>query len=340
MLTKKKYKINSTTVKNRVDEGLKLTVLKQGIKSKKVLSTCIFTTSDSYKESEKYLKNLSKFLKQKDVLRGFETRIYTDKSISDKVYEIVKRDKHITLILFEYEPLIDKRTNGHIGMFGSLIRFLPLFEKGLDAVYISDIDVPDSYLDPYLFEKMRKTKSVFSFRTYVCYDLKVYGRPYTILAGTMGSLITFPIKIFNDYLQLVSKPNKWLSTYIQKLNKANEKTNKPHSKIPYGIDEIFCNFILYDYLIKKNITTFIFKDYEYAQKLLKEHRTKEDKSTIEAYYRNKNITNFNKLKEILIKKLPLIYDEYPCLKFMYENIELFKDSFVVELVRKGKELDL
>jgi hypothetical protein len=339
MLTRKKNKIHSTTIKNRVDEKLKLTILKQGIKSKKVLSTCIFTTSDSYKDSEKYLKNLSKFLKQKNVLKGFETRIYTDKSISDKLYEIVKDDKYITLILFEYEPLIDKTTNGHIGMFGSLIRFLPLFEKGLDAVYISDIDVPDSYLDSHLFEKMRKTKASFSFRTYVCYDLKVYGRSYTILAGTMGSLTTFPIKIFNDYLHLVSKPNKWLSSYIQKLNKANEKTNKPHSKIPYGIDEIFCNFILYDYLIKKNITTFILKDYEYAQKLLKEHRTEEDKLIIDAYYRNKNITNFNKLKELLIKKLPLIFDEYPCLKFMYENMDIFKSSFVIEMMKKGKELD-
>jgi hypothetical protein len=341
MLTKKKSKMHSITLKNsnRIHKDLKLTILKQGIKSKHVLSSCIFTTSDSYKDADKYLKNLSKFLQQKRIFKEYETRIYTDNSIANKVYDLVKNDKTVTLILFDFIPLYDKKTNGHIGMFGSLIRFLPLFEKGLSSVYISDIDVPDSYFDPHLFETMKKESCHFSYRTYVCYHLKVYGRAYTILAGTMASLITFPITLFNDYIDLLVKPNKWIQTLVTKLNNVNEKINKPHSRLPYGIDEIFCNFILYDYLIKKNISTYILKDYEYAQKLLRNHKTEEDKVIIDAYYKNKNQINFNKLKSLLIKKLPLILDDYPCLKYMYEYMDLFKDSFVVKFVKKGKELN-
>lgn len=52
--------------------------LKRGIPSKRVLSCSYFTMEDAYRDVEKYKKNFIKFLYQKNTLKGFETRVYTN----------------------------------------------------------------------------------------------------------------------------------------------------------------------------------------------------------------------------------------------------------------------
>jgi hypothetical protein len=315
--------------------NLEITILKQGTSSKHVLSASFFTMKDAYRKVEQYERNLVKFLKLKNSLKGFETRIYTDDSGKESVLKVVKDDPTVTVIHFHDRRFHDDI--GHIGTFGTIMRFLPLFEPGLETVWVSDIDIPDSYLNPSLLTNMRARKAEFSYMSFVCYDKKVYGRAYTILAGTMISFHTFPKQLFTKFLTLLQRPTKAFQHMLDELNAAARE--KPLSKIPYGTDEVFTNTSLYNYLIKESIPCLIRKDYEYARTVLYGIRTKKDDEVFEAYYRHPTQKIFEQVKRIFKEKLPLIADKSSCIQDMLRRMDSFKTSFVKTFVKTGKELD-
>lgn len=342
MKTKKNQKQNSKTIKKELLlKDLILTTLKQGKQSKKIISCSFFATKNSYRNFDIYVKNLKKFLEQKNILKGFETRIYVDDSSKNEVLNITKDDDNVTLIEFLYKPL--KESYGHIGMFGTFMRFLPLFEKNLDCVFISDIDIPNNYLPTQnLFNSIQKAKAKFHYKTYVCYNvIKSYGKPFTILAGTIISYLQLPITLFNKFIKSLVKPNKHLQAIIEKLNKENSvhpANPKPYSKIPYGIDEVFTNTLIYNYLVEHNITTHIDVDYGYMYRVLRILGIDVSKQVQSDYYKNPNKTNFLEMKKKFIEKLPLVVHKNPCIKYMYDHMDMFKDSFVIPVIKKGKEL--
>ena len=317
--------------------NLDITILKQGTPSKHVLSTSFFTMEDAYKKVEKYQHHLQKFLQQKKVLKGFETRIYTDDSGKEFALKAAKNDPTVSVYHFNYSPLREKI--GHIGTFGTLVRFLPLFEPGLDIVWVSDIDITDSYLNPSLLTSMKVQHATFSYMNYACYDTRIYGRSYTILAGTMISFHTFPKQLFTKFINQLVHPTKLLQEKIDILNEAMIKRKKTYSKIPYGIDEVFLNTIVYNYLIKESISCLIRKDYEFAKTLLYDVRTKEDDNAIYMYYKHPTQQLFEKVKSMFKKKLPLVVNRHPCLQEFLSKIDSFKTSFIKTFVKTGKELD-
>jgi hypothetical protein len=322
------------TRKNR-SSGVELTVLKQGTPSTHVLSVSFFTMKDAYRNVGKYETYLQKFLRQKNQLKGFETRIYTDDSAKEIILKVVKEDPTVTVIHYNVPPF--REEVGHIGTFGTIMRFLPLFEPGLETVWVSDIDIPDSYLSPSLLSSMKARNAKFSYMSFVCYDKKVYGRAYTILAGTMISLYTFPKQLFTKFLTLLQRPTKAFQHMLDELNGAAR--GKPSSKIPYGTDEIFTNTSLYNYLIKESIPCLIRKDYEYARTALYGIRTKKDDEVFEAYYRHPTQKIFEQLKRIFKEKLPLITTKSSCIQDMIHRMDSFKTSFIKTFVKTGKELD-
>ena len=286
---------------------------------------------------EQYQRNVIRFLRQKQGLKGFETRIYTDDTGKEFILNATKDDPTVTVIHFHDARFYDG--GGHIGTFATLVRFLPLFEPGLETVWVSDIDIPDSYLNPSLLSSMKTRHARFSYMSFTCYDKKVYGQSYTILAGTMISFHTFPKSLFTRFLSLLHKPTKSLQSMIAQLNKINQERGKPPSTIPYGTDEIFTNGPLYNYLIKESIPCLIRKDYEYARTYLYGIRTKQDDQLFEAYYRHPTQQTFERVKHIFQKKLPMIVDTYPCIQDTLNHLPSFKTSFVKFLLKTGKELN-
>jgi hypothetical protein len=250
----------------------------------------------------------------------------------------------VTVIHYNFPPF--REESGHVGTFGTLIRFLPLFEPGLETVWVTDIDVPDSYLDPIILTKMKDAKTEFSFRTFLCYETKVYGRKYTILAGTMISFRTFPIELFTHFLNLLVQPPSSIKTMFSKLNKlnlANTHRNFSKSKLPFGVDEVFTNSTFYNYLVRNEIPCYIIKDYIiHIGRYLKEHITKKELKLIDNYvYSNRSRENFNKIKEFCKEKLPLVVGTYPCVKEFLDYMDEFthETSFFRILVKQGKNLN-
>lgn len=338
--------------KREIFNELEITVLKQGNKSDKVLSCSYFTASDAYRKVEKYQKSLIRFLFFKNQFKDFETRIYTDDTTKDFALEISKNDPSVSIYHFNFPPLREKNGDssgpigprGHIGTFGTFVRFLPLFEEGLKIVCVSDIDIPWNYLEESILSNPIKSNAQFSYRSFVCYENRLYGRSYSILAGTMLSFMTFPIEIFNKFLNDLVNPSDKLKKDIEELNKQNKSLfyNYKETRIPYGIDEVFTNKILYNHLINKNIRCYILKDYSYAGVYLRLEKliTPEEHELIYNYEYKPNQKNFNELKKVFEKKIPMMKEKYPCLiKDILLNMDKMKTSFVIPLIKTGKELD-
>jgi hypothetical protein len=330
------------TRKNTRKIPLEVTILKQGVPSTKVLSCSFFTSKEAYRRKGEYEDSLQTFLRQKQKLKGFETRIYTDNTGKEFALKVAKLDPTVSVYYFNCPRLRDGL--GHAGIFGVYIRFLPLFEPGLTTVWVSDIDIADIYLDPSIITQIQRANAKFSFRSFGCYEQlkpkQSYGRPYSILAGTIISFLTFPKQIFTKFLQDLISPSKELKLICSTLNKENKIYSgtgyKPYAKIPYGFDEYFINKYIYNYLVHHSITCYIVKDYEFAFVLLKKTNViKKDEEGI-LYYQDKSL--FQKAKEVFREKLPLIADKYPCAKDMLNHIDTFKDSFLKSFIKTGKEL--
>jgi hypothetical protein len=318
--------------------NLEITVLKQGTSSKKVLSVSFFTMKDAYRPIEYYEKNLQQFLCYKKVLKGFETRIYTDDSGKEIVLKAAKNDPTISIYHYNYPPL--REEIGHIGTFGTFVRFLPLFDPEVKTVWISDVDIFNSDLNPSLLTKMKTANADFCFRSYLCYNKKIYGQPYTIVANLIISFITFPMQLFTQFLHKLTTPTKSFQLTLDALNQQMVLKRKPTSRVPYGIDEVFMNDTFYTYLINNSINCYILKDYIYATEYLRWNKvlTKDEDMIIFLYYKNSSQQSLHKVKKLLEQKIPLLVERYPCLQEVLDKMNLFKTSFLIPLLKKGKEL--
>ena len=215
-----------------------------------------------------------------------------------------------------------------LGTFGTLVRFLPLFED-LDTVWSSDIDIPDSYLDA----KLLHTTSDFVINTVACYDLKVWGRKYTILGGRFISKMKFPKALLTRFLTKLSSGN--LSSKIEEINTANKR--KKESRIPYGIDELFLNTVIYNYLQTHSNNITVHKDYS-ADTFIRWYVPEKDAIILEKFYRNPTIANLNKVKQVYISNSDVLLKRFPCLEGTYHHLNSFKNNFMQTSIVSGSEL--
>jgi hypothetical protein len=221
-----------------------------------------------------------------------------------------------------------KEERGHLGTFGTFARFLPLFED-LDTVWSSDIDIPDSYLNP---EILREAFG-FCIHTPVCYGRKVWGRKYTILAGRMISRIRFPRYLLTRFLTKLL--NGSLNEIIDAINRTNTR-NKP-SQSPYGTDELFLNSVFYNYL-QKNVDSILIKKDYIADNLIAQIASEPDKELMTQYYRAPNKSSFIRMKELHRRYIPELIERYPCLNETLAILPSIKNSFVMTVFVSGREL--
>jgi hypothetical protein len=315
---------------------IELRVLKQGLETPNVISASFFTMTDAYRKFEQYIANLKNFCKL-SAIPGFCTRIYTDDSGQEVALQVAGAYSHVSVIHFNCPEF--RENVGHVGTFGTIVRFLPLFEKGLDLVWVSDIDIPAEYLNSKRVQNMDNVGAQVSFITFLCYQNKPYGRKYTILAGTILSRITFPKQMLTRFLNKVLKEG--FNDTIDKLNEVNKIKNKVSSKFPYGTDEIFTNTSFYDYIVRHDIKCLVPKDYSRAGVYLGFNGllSEKEKDLFVRYYRTLNPDYVPKLKQIIKTKLPELVPQYPCLQEVLDVLPQLRTSLFKSYVVTGKELD-
>ncbi len=300
---------------------IKITFLKEGTGSKNVLSCSFFTMQDAYRPLEKYERYFMKFLRQTKHMTDFEIRVYTDDSAKDFILEATKNITNVAVLHYDYPPLREKK--GHIGTFGTLVRFLPMFEPGLDIVWISDIDVLDKFFNANTLSLMDKHNISVFYETILCYNQrKPYGTNYTIVAWKMIFKQTFPKAMLTKFINKLT--NGELEYHIKTLNEYNSvdyNNSKPYSKVPYGIDEHFLNTSIYNYFKRHNITILTNKIFIVERMLIQAGLTESEMSFMTDYYKNPKREHLSKLKQIIKKKLPSIISKYPCIQEFLDKVD-------------------
>jgi hypothetical protein len=306
-------------------------ILKQGIKYPNIISCSFFTMEDAYRSFEKYQRHLQRFLGQVKQLKDFEVRIYTDDTGSDFAVKVAK-DPNITVIHFDCPEFREGR--GHTGTFGTLVRFLPLFEKH-EIVWIADIDIPDFFVGQQNLDEMFENKCDFKLSSRICYERKVYGRKYTMEAGRLISIVQLPKRLLTSFITKLIDGK--YEKEIQELNSQN--TRKPPSKFPYGVDELFLNWPVYDWIKKGKYKIFVETDMLVTQMLIKNVQIpKKDEEVISAFYHEPQKKLVPKMKEIYKRWIPEILNKYPCLQILLDKLHIFKENFDEKIFIKSSEL--
>jgi hypothetical protein len=300
---------------------IEIQILKQGIQSKKIVSVSFFTMNDPYRDFTKYQKYLERFLHYTKELSDFEVRIYTDDTGKDFALKVSQNNHQVSIYHFNCPEFRDPEGIGHIGVFGPIVRFLPLFEEH-DTVWISDIDVRESFLNKNLLKK----KFDFSISTYPCYFRKAFNQKYTIIAHRIISRITLPRSLLTRFLTKLH--NGSLQTEINQLNLENK--GKPSSNVPYCTDELFLNSSVYSYLKKHDLKIQIELD-----KILiglipgaANNLSEKEEKVFYKYSVDSSEINKQKLREVFQKILLNYSHKYPCLSNI--SLDELEESFSIK----------
>lgn len=327
-----------------------------------IISVSVFRLIDNYKPMQRYYEGLRKLIDiTPKYLPNYYLRIYYDDSIVKPEYEqkdindeikekwlplleYAKSKKHVQLVKYYHKDYAHGL--GHVGLFGTLIRFIPLFDyeinKNLDIVFVSDIDVESDIrsglwnnLDE-MFDRFINSDSKFHFRARYCYYTKdrfykIGKKLHTwriIFAGTIICKIKFPQSLLENFMTCMKKDRtERIGTECEGINKFLDiehigfetGTRRKVIKISdfiFGIDEYFLNVDIMNYIFehKINFSTSVYPDIYIPTYLLHRKKWKE--------FKNNNKMYAALMKEIMGK----YYDEKKSLDDNYKKY----DSIVYE----------
>jgi hypothetical protein len=310
-------------------------------RQKHLLCFSIVKMKGPYREFEKYTRALDKLLKHThNNPYGFDRRVYFDDSCHKEIKELINRFKDVEFFKFNYPKL--RIGEFHDGTFGSLVRILPIFEQeknnknqhNYEYVWIDDIDILPSNLDLNYIN----LKQIRNFNT-LFLSIFCYKRPWIHIDNKYNmnfplvTNIKLDINIFNKFIEdLANNKYQDVVTKILKFRPDRYKYDYP-VRHPYGMDEYFTNFIIYNDLCRYN--TYVIYQIDISQTLksfyylpnidiknkeiinaLLELQTlvyKSDDIKIKTNINNTYIKMFNKLK---LEDLYLIIDDFKadCIK--------------------------
>lgn len=186
-----------------------------------------------------------------------EANIYVDKF--NQMLEDLKKKPRIQLVHYDCPKFkIDKF---HKGLFGTVMRFDPLFTKeNTNLIFISDIEkftiVDIKYLYEYL--KLYNTDSIWKNSVFG-YEIDVDFRKTQsdwIFAGNFGTKLKFDPSILHLFFKDFENPKSKLYTYINNIinygrkdtshgkDFGKAKYSDKYHRFVYGFDEALLNFYL------------------------------------------------------------------------------------------------
>jgi len=219
-------------------------------KKRNMFTTSFFKLKKGYKDFSNYMIGLQNWI---NFLNSFENdyifRIFIDENIYNdkKIMNILQSDNKIELVLYNCEKY--KEGKYHIELFGTLIRYYPLFDfsnNDSNHVIVTDIDMDlkraSKGTDPRIFYKFLMTKKPKEY-------FIGYGEPQKyILSNFIDRLY-----IYAECMSMYDKyNNNYLTNFLNNIETIVPKWNiaehnKRFTTFGFGIDEIFIN----DYLLKR-----------------------------------------------------------------------------------------
>lgn len=249
------------------------------IQIKKNIVSCSFfkLSSSPYKNFNLYIDGLEKlyskvYTEYKD--EGFIIRLFIDNSIylDKELFSRLKKMDKLEMVLYEcVNYQIGTNSNYHVGLFGTLVRFFPMFNfenNDADIIIISDIDDYDyfeksiknikiiksnikSHTELYFFKTGNISKNVLYTISSVYKNIP---NPYAV-ASNFISFSKCDHKVMYDFLIEIGESNELLTKYQHKFeSNSNLMTG---DKFVYGFDEYFLNINYTNYLIDTSKTACI-----------------------------------------------------------------------------------
>ena len=259
-----------------IQHELKLTIAADVKNPFFVINCCIFRRPN--RKIDEYYTN---FIKSMDNLKGrdFVSRLFYDKSVEDLVLPLEGRYPQLEAIYYFFP---DFCKNGyHMGTFGTLVRFIPLFKKSAAYQIISDID---HFIDISQIKRdiaaCQKNKADYSFwildsiyldeNRYICRG-KIPER--AILANfTKAPTADLNIHIFVDFLIRIKNCDLEIKNWYEK----NKKKALPEDGFfIYGIDEMFLNCYIFVKELKYVYKIFYFYIYDIHYRFWKQPKSPE-----------------------------------------------------------------
>lgn len=304
---------------------------------KNIISCSFFKMlNKGYKDFNIYIDGLEKLNNFFKKINNFTIRLFIDKTINDdkEIMNRINKMKNIELVLFSCQKYLIK-DNYHEGLFGTLVRFFPMFNfKNNDAKYviISDIDDIVFFKLYKIIKTMIKNNQINGIYILkignigknVKYNYNLYYKnvinPYSI-AQNVASFKRLDYNILINFLKDAKISDKVLSFYyeFQKKTLNNEiiefeKKYNYDSSFKFGIDEYFLNKTLTEYLIDNKIPLAVCINWEifspvYYILVIEEYLTSIQKKLL------------NILLDFILKKFFTNYDENLSIKDKFKLID-------------------
>lgn len=249
---------NNFTILKKINLNNNFTILKKvNLNNKLLISTTIFVTDISLIDDNKYIKGLHQ-LHNWCLKYNYVLRIYFDESVENYLKKNFLNKKNIELYKYHFPKFYIKHKKVHEETFGSLIRFLPLFnlkDHYHDNVFVSDCDF-DLFLkttsnniidfvnkNKHLYNNILISKSKYFYGLIKRLQNRNNNNVFPLQAGCLYNYNNkFDINILENYIN-----------------------NLKIEDAIYGCDEFFLNKNLFNTCNNKTINIFIynrqFKDY-------------------------------------------------------------------------------
>lgn len=217
-----------------------------------------FKANPPSRNFQEYIDGLKDWKNIKTTFPNSQLQIFVDRHVTEdeELVEIMK-DLDARVILFECPDHMKNKF--HTGLFGTLLRFFPIFDintKPLNVAHICELEPGEFVKYRYhLLEHFSKGRREVSMQ-YVLNDYsKKYGDeqpefegiPYSwIIAGAWTVFEKAPFSLLSDYLDNIESGNKYFNRYGNK----TARVLSEHGKYSFGIDEVFLNLVYLPWLIK------------------------------------------------------------------------------------------
>ncbi len=211
-----------------------------------IICTVFFRMKEHYKNVLKYINGLKKWCEFMNELKeDYKFRIFIDKNVLEdpEIMEIIKSCKKMQPVLFTCaDYMVD---NYHVDLFGTLIRYLPMFDfpnNDAKTVFVVDVDFGSS-----------NDLKIQRFPTFINYN-KIHNIP--ILAGhttMMYDQFYKQIQLSHVVSGAITFKKKYdknlLLDFIKKAHEIKDvgAYNKRFTDFGFGVDELFLN----KYLLNK-----------------------------------------------------------------------------------------
>ncbi len=302
-------------------------------KSQKIFSVSFFIIKDSNKLNQ-YKKGLKELIDRVgEIMPEYNVRIYYDVTAANFVKQFLNKD-NVELYLYYFPKFFDKDKMVHYGHFGTLIRYLPLFDikdHSNRETIIFDID---NYLGGNALRVVKyfdNSEERLIYRSRFCYlDDRIIKIGMRQLHPIISSLVCqrgiLPSQIFINFL------NQCLLETCIRYRKFIEDVHKKYdimTKYIYGIDEYFINYDYINYYVDNNI--------EYSYTIFVTDTIKGIKLWMK-YLKDNNISSNDKIDSLIMELSRLFKTDKDKLSNMFDKYysSQYYNKQVINIVKKYK----